>query len=37
VAGFSLNRLNYSITVEASALRLFMFASSIASKIVIGK
>ena len=36
-SSFSLNRLSYSITVDSSALRLFMFASSIASKIMIGK
>jgi hypothetical protein len=36
-SSFSLNMLCYSITVDSSALRLFMFASSIASKIMIGK
>jgi hypothetical protein len=32
-----LNRLSYPITVDSSASRLFAFASSIASKIMIGK
>ena len=36
-SSFSLNRLSYSITVDSSALRLFMSASSITSKIMIGK
>jgi hypothetical protein len=37
VSSFSLNRLSYSITVDSSASRLFAFASSIASKTMIGK